>query len=70
MATANNVKIPLGRLSARQLMELEAESTRATDVTTPCPTCYLGLQDGITEAKSDMRVRHLIELVSLSVYKN
>ncbi|MHB9095013.1 MAG: (Fe-S)-binding protein [Eubacteriales bacterium] len=56
------------KMSAERIKE--AESTRATDVTTPCPTCYLGLQDGITEAKSDMRVRHLIELVSISVYKN
>lgn len=54
------------KMSAERIRE--AESTGATDITTPCPTCYLGLQDGVAEADSHIRVRHLMELVSLSVY--
>jgi len=53
------------QMSAERIKE--AELTGATDITTPCPTCFLGLQDGIAEAESTIRVRHLIELVSLSV---
>jgi len=46
----------------------EAERTGAAAIVTPCPTCFLGLQTGAAKAESDISVRHLMELVNISVF--
>lgn len=45
----------------------EAETTGATAVVTPCQTCYMGLQYGVEEAASPMKVYHLNEMLVRSV---
>lgn len=45
----------------------EAETTGATAVVTPCQTCYMGLQYGVEETSSALKVFHLNEMLIRSV---
>lgn len=54
------------KMAAERLKE--AETTGATDVTTPCPSCFIGLSEGLTQYEPNIRIRHLMELLNLSVF--
>jgi heterodisulfide reductase subunit D len=45
----------------------EAESTGAEAIVTPCQTCYQGLNNGVEEAGSGMKIFHLNELLVRSI---